>query len=182
MILDRFGLAEDIPRVHAFARTYLKASSWSGVGRDLLKRTSPVLHIHDLGNGLLSVGDRSIAIGKIRRKAASLLIYLVARPRQSATRERVLDDLWPDLSPDAAANSLNQTLYFLRRDIDPGYEIGTSAEYVRFEGETLALDEDLVMSDSLAFHRAAVQLAAEPTPDLKRLLAAVDGYLGSFAP
>ena len=62
------------------------------------------------------------------------------------------------MSPDAAANSLNQTLYFLRRDVDPWYEVGTSVEYVRYEGETLAFDEALVVADSVTFHADAVAL------------------------
>ena len=133
-----------MPLVTAFARKYLKGTSVERGWQGLVRRTSPVLRVHDLGNGNLSIGTSTTAIGRIRRKSASLLLYLVASPRQMATRERVLDELWPDLSPDAAANSLNQTLYFLRRDVDPWYEVGTSVEYVRYEGETLALDEALV--------------------------------------
>ena len=33
----------------------------------------------------------------------------------SSTRDQVLDALWPDLEPLVAVNSLNQTVYFLRR-------------------------------------------------------------------
>ena len=182
LVLDRCGSGEDVPLVTAFARKYLKGTGWNGVGRDLVRRTSPVLQVHDLGNGNLSIADRTVAIGRIRRKSASLLLYLVASPRQTATRERVLDDLWPDLSPDAAANSLNQTLYFLRRDVDPWYEVGTSVEYVRYEGETLGLDEALVVADSVTFHADAVALSKDPAPEPARLLATIDRYSGSFAP
>jgi len=182
VLLDWRGSAEDVPLVTAFARKYLKGTVWSGVGRDIVRRTSPVLRIHDLGNGQLSIGGRTTAIGRIRRKAASLLLYLVSSPRQMATRERVLDDLWPDLSPDAAANSLNQTLYFLRRDIDPWYEVGSSVEYVRYEGETLALDDALVAADSVIFHADAVASSKDPAPDPQRMLSVIGQYTGSFAP
>lgn len=182
LVLDQCGSSEDVPLVSAFARRYLRGTGWNSVGRDLLRRTSPALQIHDLGSGTLSIGERTTALGRIRRKSASLLLYLVASPRQTSTRERVLDDLWPDLSPDAAANSLNQTLYFLRRDVDPWYEVGTSVEYVRYEGETLTLDEGLVVADSVRFHRDAVLLSKDPAPDAERILAAIDRYSGSFAP
>jgi len=182
LIIDRCGASQDVPLVRAFARKYLRGTSLSHVGKDLLRRTSPVLQIHDLGIGTMSIGQRSTAIGRIRRKSASLLLYLVASPRQTATRERVLEDLWPDLTPDAAANSLNQTLYFLRRDVDPWYEVGTSIEYVRYEGETLVLDDSLVVADSVAFHAVAVSLSKDTAPDAERLMAAVDRYGGSFAP
>ena len=47
----------------------------------------------------------------------------------SSTRDQVLDALWPELDPLDALNSLNQTVYFLRRvleesyvdDLSPGY-------------------------------------------------------------
>jgi len=182
VILDHCGTSEDVPLVTAFARKYLKVTGGNGIGRELVRRTSPTLRVHDLGNGTLSIGNRTTPIGRIRRKSASLLLYLIASPRQMATRERVLDELWPDLSPDAAANSLNQTLYFLRRDVDPWYEVGTSVEYVRYEGETLALDESLVAADSVAFHGDAIALSRDPSPDPERLLATVDRYAGSFAP
>ena len=161
MVLDQCGSSEDVPLVTAFARKYLKGTSGNVVGRALVRRTSPVLRVHDLGNGNLSIGTRTTAIGRIRPKSASLLLYLIASPRQMTTRERVLDDLWPDRA-DAAANSLNQTLYFLRRDVDPWYEVGTSVEYVRYEGETLALDEALVEADSVTFHADAVALSKDP--------------------
>jgi LuxR family maltose regulon positive regulatory protein len=182
VVLDHCGSSDDVPLVTAFARKYLKGTGGSGVGKELVRRTSPMLRVHDLGNGTLSVGNRTTPIGRIRRKSASLLLYLIASPRQMATRERVLDELWPDLSPDAAANSLNQTLYFLRRDVDPWYEVGTSLEYVRYEGETLALDEDLVVTDSVTFHTDAVALSKDTSPDPEQLLATIDRYAGSFAP
>ena len=78
----------------------------------------------------------------MRRKPASLLMYLVTRPGHTATREQVLDELWPDNDPGSASNSLNQTLYFLRREIDPWYEDDVSIEYVFFEGDLLWLDPE----------------------------------------
>ena len=38
-----------------------------------------------------------------------------------ATQDQVLDALWPDLDPDVAINSLNQTIYFLRRVFEQDY-------------------------------------------------------------
>lgn len=182
LLLDQCGSRDDVPLVTAFARKYLKGTAWNGVGRDIVRRTSPILQIHDLGAGSLSIDDRTTAIGRIRRKSASLLMFLVASPRQRSTRERVLDALWPDLNPEAAANSLNQTLYFLRRDVDPWYEVGASVEYVRYEGETLSLDEALVVADSVAFHSDAVALAKGASPETDRVLATIARYTGAFAP
>ena len=77
-----------------------------------------------------------------------MLCYLLTRPRFSATRDEVIDALWPDLSPDVAANSLNQTVYFLRRVFEPGYVDDLSAGYVHHNSDVLWLDPELVTSRS----------------------------------
>lgn len=122
-----------------------------------------------------------ITLSETRRKSAALLMYLVTRPQHTATREQVLDDLWPDAEPDAAANSLNQTLYFLRRDIDPWYDEHGSANYVSYESEIVWLDPALVTTDSASFADASIgALAGEA--DAARMAAAVRAYHGRFAP
>jgi two-component SAPR family response regulator len=89
--------------------------------------------------------------------------------------------MWPELEPSSAANSLNQTLYFLRRDIEPDYEEAVSANYVHFEGELLWLDRELVAVESARFFRSAIEIDPSDGPlgdtlDLLRM------YVGRFAP
>ena len=151
------------------------------LSRVLVKRESPTLVVHDLGRTVFEVGEARIALARTRRKAASLLMYLVTRPNQTATREQVIEELWPDLDPSGAVNSLNQTLYFLRRDIDPWYDDGVSADYVVNESELVWLDPDLVCLDSVGFWREATSLSSAQalcdggTELLKR-------FRGQFAP
>jgi DNA-binding SARP family transcriptional activator len=85
-------------------------------------------------------------------------MFLVSRPGQTATREQVIEELWPDIEPSAAANSLNQTLYFVRRDIDPWYDDSTSADYVVNESELVWIDPQLAVVDSVAFYSQATEL------------------------
>jgi DNA-binding SARP family transcriptional activator len=92
-----------------------------------------------------------------------------------------LDELWPDLDPESAANSLNQTLYFLRRDIDPWYTDGISADYVVNESELVWLDRELVQVESVDFHNDATEVLASGD-ELNRGTALVVRYLGRFAP
>jgi DNA-binding SARP family transcriptional activator len=117
----------------------------------------------------------------MRRKPASLLLYLVTRPNFTATREQVLDELWPDNDPGSASNSLNQSLYFLRRDIDPWYEDHLSIEYVPFEGDIVWLDPDLVRVDSSSF-LAATRAERANLGDADRVLSVLSQYGGQFAP
>jgi hypothetical protein len=70
--------------------------------------TSRVAHIHDLGPLTLEVEGRVVEGAAIRPRSLALLLYLATRPRQTATREEVIDALWPDAEESAGLNSLNQ--------------------------------------------------------------------------
>lgn len=155
-LLDEYGEVADVVRLRAFAKTYRRPVRGSqGLGRQLARKVAPVLEIRDLGRTELHVGDRTVSLGEMRRKASSLLMYLVTRPSHSATRDQVLEQLWPESDPEAAANSLNQALYYLRRDIDPWFEEDISVDYVMFQGDLLWLDPALVRITSAEFARAA---------------------------
>jgi DNA-binding SARP family transcriptional activator len=142
---------------------------------------APPLDIRDLGRVVFTVGPRQVALSRSRRKAAALLMYLVTRPQRTATREQVLDQLWPDADPESASNSLNQSLYFLRRDIDPWYEDGLSVDYLHFEGDMVWLDADLTRIQSSAFMQAARD--ARRNGSLSNMAtSALRDYSGRFAP
>jgi DNA-binding SARP family transcriptional activator len=66
----------------------------------------------------------------------------------AANREEVLDALWPELSPDAASNSLHQAIYHWRRLLEPDYREWATANYVSFDGEVVSFDPGLVDSSS----------------------------------
>jgi DNA-binding SARP family transcriptional activator len=116
----------------------------------------------------------------MRRKPAALLLYLVSRPAFTAHRDQAIDDLWPEADPASALNSLNQSLYFLRREIDPWYEDGVTPDYVGFESDLIWLDAELVTADSTDFLGAAARLKnRENNVDSHDLLRS---YTGHFAP
>jgi DNA-binding SARP family transcriptional activator len=77
-----------------------------------------------------------------------MLCFLLTRTRFSATRDEVIDALWPDLSPEVAVNSLNQTVYFLRRVFESTYVEDLSGGYVHHGSDVLWLDPELVVSRS----------------------------------
>jgi DNA-binding SARP family transcriptional activator len=76
-----------------------------------------------------------------------LLGLLVAAQHSGLTRDEVLDTLWPDSDPGAAVNSLNQTVFQLRRLIDEGYKEGESPQYVLSSTESVQLNPDLLLTD-----------------------------------
>jgi DNA-binding SARP family transcriptional activator len=72
----------------------------------------------------------------------------------AAARDQVVDALWPDQDPVAATNSLNQTVYFLRRVFEPTYVDDLSPGYVRHDTDLIWLDADLVSAESIECRRA----------------------------
>jgi ATP/maltotriose-dependent transcriptional regulator MalT/DNA-binding SARP family transcriptional activator len=178
-LLAALGTSADIPRVVAFEKEHIPSARARVLGPALIMRTSPRLTIHDLGHMRYEAGDRVLELSQTRRRAASLLAYLITRPLQTATKEQVTEQLWPELKPASALNSLNQTLYFIRRDIDMWYDGATSPNYILNEPELIRLNPDLVKVDSVAFHDAAVgcgaHLVATLGPDILSM------YGGRFA-
>ena len=97
----------------------------------------------------------------------------------SSTRDQVLDALWPELDPLDALNSLNQTVYFLRRVLEEAYVDDLSPGYVHHDSDLIWLDPELVTSRSNECRRMIKALPVVPTPEA--VDAIVESYLGRFA-
>jgi DNA-binding SARP family transcriptional activator len=95
----------------------------------------------------------------------------------AATRDEILEVLWPDLSPDTAGNSLHQTIYFLRRVFEPDFREGLSAEYVAYDGEVVSLNPNLFDSTSQLCWR---RLSGE-ADDRSAVESILTEYQGRFA-
>jgi DNA-binding SARP family transcriptional activator len=108
-----------------------------------------------------------------------MLSFLITRPDLSATRDQVLDALWPDLDPEVAVNSLNQTVYFLRRVIEEDYSDDLSPGYVHHDSDVVWLDPALVTSRSVECRNLLRNLPSAPSPDDVDLLTRT--YRGRFA-
>ena len=83
-----------------------------------MKPTQSGLRIQLLGAFTVHVDGNAVEAGQWRlRKAKALVAMLALAPGQRRHREQVLDRLWPDLEPVAAARNLHQTLYVARRTL-----------------------------------------------------------------
>lgn len=145
------------------------------LAKELARRVAPVLTVQDLGRVAVAT-DRPIPIG--RRKVLALLCFLVTQPEMAATREQVLDALWQDQDPETAANSLNQTIYFLRRAIEPVYRDRVSPDYLHHDAEVVWLDPVLVRSWSRRCRELIVRARAGASGPLDELL---QTYVARFA-
>ena len=103
------------------------------------------------------------------KKARELVKLLAIAPNRSLHREQVMDVLWGDRAPDAAANNLHQAVHVARRALDP------SAIEVRDEMVRLVADVDV---DQLIV--AAAEARRNRTPDAYR--AALSLYRGELLP
>jgi DNA-binding SARP family transcriptional activator/tetratricopeptide (TPR) repeat protein len=74
------------------------------------------VHISLLGRFQVRMDGRTVPDGDWPRRSASGLVKLLAlAPGRSLHRERVLDALWPDLSPEDAAPRLHTAAHYARR-------------------------------------------------------------------
>jgi len=110
-------------------------------------------------------------------KARSLLKLLALSPSHRLPREQVVDLLWPDLSPEAAANNLHQTLHGVRRALRTPDGTGE----VRLQHGLLSLPPDGgLWGDVDAFESAASTARRSDDPALHHT--ALGLYAGDLLP
>jgi len=166
-LLAVLGTVDDVVLLATFERKHIRQAARRTLSRKLARHANPTLVVHDLGRLRIQVGQRVVPLSQSRRKSAFLLAFLASRPSHSATRDQVLEAMWPNQSPEGAANSLHQTLFFLRRDIDPWFEDGHSVDYLVVEPDVVFLDPELVQVDSAAFFRqVSAALASDDVAEL----------------
>ena len=128
--------------------------------RQLRHAQAPRLFLRTLGGVALhraSWEGPPIAIDK--KRVRLLLGVLAAHYGTSLSRDVATDVMWPDADPLSAVNSLNQTVFQLRRYIDPQYKAGESPEYVISTSDQVSLSTELVQTDLDEIRKLPVRLA-----------------------
>jgi predicted ATPase/DNA-binding SARP family transcriptional activator len=109
------------------------------LSKELEDQPPPRLRCCLLGGFHLQRGEKCLVADQIRlSKARDLLKLLALAPNHRLHREHLLEMLWPERPPQAAAHSLSQTLYTLRPrlvELDPSTRLG-------FDDECLVLSVD----------------------------------------
>jgi DNA-binding SARP family transcriptional activator len=177
-LLASIGEFEDIKRLRDAGRQ-MRDRRNPRLGFELARRLAERVMVEDLGRVRIMVGSRGVEGGEIRRKVLALLCLLLSKSRFASTREEVVDSLWPDLDPSAALNSLNQTVYFLRRVFEPAYDEDTTPGYIGQDGETIWLDGELIDGRSRRCQEIIRATPGQPTPEAA--LALAQEYRGRFA-
>jgi hypothetical protein len=127
-----------------------------------------------LGGFSVTVNGRPIDDRGRLRKAKTLVKLLALAPGHRLHRNTVVDRLWPDTDPEAAANNLHQIVYTIRHMMG-AESITLSEDVVRLcPAGGLCVDVDVFehtaatarrTGDLTALHRA-LQLWTGPLPDL----------------
>jgi ATP/maltotriose-dependent transcriptional regulator MalT/DNA-binding SARP family transcriptional activator len=176
-LLDLVGDADDVKLLRQLAKR--KILRIPDAGRALTRRLAPRAFIDDLGRVTVHVSDRDIPGTGIRKKVLSLLTFLLTRPQFTASREQVVEALWPEMEPEAGANSLNQTSYFLRHVFEPSTDDDVTAGYLNSRADLIWLDPELVQSRSSNCLKLIGAMRRDPSPELVTKLA--ESYTGRFA-
>ncbi len=133
-----------------------------------------------LGSFAVQVDGVSIPAGRWRlRKAKALVAMLALTPGHRCHRELVMDRLWPDLEPAAAARNLHQTLYVARRALG-GAEDPTAGR-LSIRDEQVVLDEGGPLEVDVAQFELAAMEALKTGGEVE-LRAAADLYAGDLLP
>jgi len=149
--------------------------------RALLRRDAPRLFISSFGPISIHRHDWSGALVEVdRRRTRGLLGLLVAYHGMSLTRDMAMEILWPESDASAAVNNLNQTVFHLRRSIDPQYRDGESPQYVISTMDSLHLSSALVRTDLDEFRRLTSLLEGDFGSNRKLILAAIDLIRGEY--
>jgi LuxR family transcriptional regulator, maltose regulon positive regulatory protein len=156
---------------------------WPGLP-DWTRDASPSVHLHTLGEFIPRIGD--VETEWPSRDARSLAAYLLVNRGQVASREQVMDALWPGADPAAANLQLQVALYQLGESLGSGYarveldveEIGS----YRWDGAGCLADIDAFLN---GIERAHKLWPSEQPPVLSEemeqsLEKAVNLYDGEF--
>jgi DNA-binding SARP family transcriptional activator len=150
-MLERTATEETLPLIRE-----VRAPELDDLRRQLVQQYADRLHIRTLGGlAVFRGGWDASAIFVTRRRARLLLGLLVVNFEGGLVRDRVIDLLWPDSDPAAGINSLNQTVFQLRRLIDPSYREGESPQYILSTVEIVQLNPALVITDLWEARRLA---------------------------
>ncbi len=114
-----------------------------------------MLQVFTLGSFGIVLAGRNIDIGKWKRKkAVTLLKYLITQLDRPVHRERLLDCLWPGVDQSRGWGRLKVTMYYLRRELRAN---GMSDDVVKTVGNAYLLRRDAVWVDVDVFERLVTE-------------------------
>jgi len=147
---------------HELFRVALAVRLWLEYRRGGKGRTLADLRVELLGGFRVTVGGRVVPEEEWRqRKPAAVVKLLALAPGHRLHREQVMDVLWPDLDPTAAAANLRKAVHHARHVLDSEH----GAHLVASAGELLCLPSERVWVDVDSFRAAVARARRSGDPD-----------------
>jgi len=150
-----------------------------------ISETPPPIQATLLGQVRIMVGSRIISEDAWSLQSArSLFLLLLITPGHAIPKERVLDCLWSEASPDVGRNALYKALHLLRRVLEPDLTKGHDSAYIETRGGTIGIMPDVDVWVDIDACEKAIRKAALAEPDERRapLRSAVAMYGGDMLP
>ena len=149
---------------------------------DATRAAPPPLQIALLGGFRVAVGGHVVASAAWRLdKGRSLLKLLALAPGHHLDRDRIMDLLWPDLDPAAAANNFHQALHAARRALASPADVPARPPALLLQRHLLTLPPDGGLLVDVAVFEAAAA-AARRTHDPADGATALALYGGELLP
>ncbi len=82
-----------------------------------------------------------------RKHAKTMLKVIIARGARNIPRDFIIEDLWPEVSPDAGDKRFKVELHRLRKSLEPGMDKEFGSSYIHLTENLVSLDEDLCEVD-----------------------------------
>jgi DNA-binding SARP family transcriptional activator len=121
-------------------------------------QSAPAVRVRLLGGFGVTIGGVPVPEAAWRlQKAKGLVKLLALAPGHRLARDQLLDLLWPDFAPEAAANNLYRTLAAARAALGPAVPL-------RLRGGVLALDPAGPLAVDVAAFEAAAARARRRAP------------------
>jgi len=143
------------------------------------------LHVSALGPLVIMRGDQELASGAWRsRRARRLFNLLILKPSRSIPREVAMETMWPEADPRKATGNLRQSVFQLRKVIEPE-GVGQPC-HVLLEGEMIRLDLgeggtcDLDVFEGALVDARRFRREGQEDRELECLTVAVDRWRGSI--
>jgi predicted ATPase/DNA-binding SARP family transcriptional activator len=144
--------------------------------------TADELRLWLLGGFQAVIGGQTVPEGAWRlTKAKSLVKLLALAPGRRMHRDQVLDLLWADLDPEAAANNLRQALYWARRALSVPQGSSPGSSYLDLNRDVLHLCPEAPLWIDVDAFEAAAQ-AARWSQEVQDYRAALALYRGELLP
>ena len=138
------------------------------------------LEIRLLGPFRVAVDGREVEGRRFARRKPKLLVKLLAlQPHHQLHREQLMELLWPDSDPEAAANNLHKAIHMARHALEPALESGADSRFIITESQQVLLRAPRgLWVDADAFERQAAR--AVRSADVSEYEAALALYAGDL--